>query len=67
MGYVLNEQAFEHYAEIMNEEMNSFFTKGIGCCKSCGAPYNGKAKCEYCGRNFFIINVLTEIRKRKET
>lgn len=65
--YILDEHAFEYYAEKMNEKMNNFFIKGIGCCKSCGASYSGKAKCEYCGRNFFITNILTEARKRKET
>ena len=39
---------------IINDRINDAITKGLHSCASCGAPYQGKAICEYCGRGFFV-------------
>ena len=45
----------------INERMNDIVCKGLHQCQSCGAPYTGKANCEYCGRGFFVdINMYLE-------
>ena len=43
-----------YYHMRLNQRLNDLFTKGLHQCASCGAPYKGKAVCEYCGRGFFV-------------
>ena len=45
---------WEKVSVIINNRINDAVTKGLHSCASCGAPYQGKATCEYCGRGFFV-------------
>lgn len=47
-----------YYTKKLNERLNDLFTKGMHQCQSCGAPYKGKPVCEYCGRGFFVEELL---------
>ena len=53
MAY-LDTSGLKYFAEKINQRINDVVAKGLHNCASCGAPYTGKATCEYCGRGFFV-------------
>ena len=48
----------------LNERLNDMFTAGMHGCRSCGAPYKGKSYCEYCGRGFFVEDLMYKKEKQ---
>ncbi len=63
---VLTFESLAYYNKLLNEKLNNLFTKGLQNCTSCGAPYKNKAVCEYCGRSFFVIDLLTDKQNNVE-
>lgn len=57
---------WERVSEIINKRINDAVTAGLHSCSSCGAPYTGKARCEYCGRGFFVDSSMYEVGERIE-
>ena len=51
---LLDEDGVKYLWKKINQRMNDIVCAGLHQCQSCGAPYQGKANCEYCGRGFFI-------------
>ena len=61
--YVTTEN-LAYFAKRLSEKLNDMFTKGLHSCAACGAPYRGKAICEYCGRSFFVDELLYKGREQ---
>ena len=53
-------------SEIINQRINDAVTNGLHQCHSCGAPYSGKAICEYCGRGFFVDVSMYKVGENNE-
>ena len=70
MGKVVDYNGLKYFWEqtskIINKRINDAVTKGLHSCASCGAPYSGKAICEYCGRGFFVDQSMYKVGDNNE-
>lgn len=57
---------WEGASRVINNRINDAVTKGLHSCASCGAPYYGKAICEYCGRGFFVDPSMYRVGENNE-